>query len=159
MASERHAVVDLTDDTNSPDPSNFTRFDPSSDPSRSSYVPSALNPAKRSRVEPPNLNPLALLNPRAYVANGSTPSDIQTFSSRPREQNRATLSLNQHMEAIHGVKDRKTKTPTPKEVKRDIPTTQDRQSGNNLSEGVDNGTGPADVIDLTGCYCPPLGKV
>src|SRR5208282_4674059 len=150
-----HAVVDLTDDSDvpSPSPSNNTiRF--SSHPS-SSYIASAQNPAKRSRIEPHNLNPLALLNPRGYIGKGSSPSrsEIQSFPTRvQQEMDRTAISLDKRMESLHGLKDRKTKTTPSKEFKSgDTADSQDRPSGSNLlSKNVVNGAGSADLIDLTG---------
>jgi hypothetical protein len=150
-----HAVVDLTDDHDLPSPSssnNTTRF---SDHPPSSYIASAQNPAKRSRVEPPNLNLLALLNPRGYIGNGSSPSrsDIPSLPTPAQQEiDRTVISLDKRMESLHGLKDRKVKATASKEFKNeDTADSQDRPLGNNLlSKNVVNGAGSADLIDLTG---------
>ena len=165
MASDRHhTVVDLTDDSSdvpsTPSSSSTSNINRSSDDhSRSSYIPSPSNPAKRSRIEPPaNLNPLALLNPRAYISNGSSSNpggyEIQSFPSRAQQElNRAEMSFNKRMENLHGLKDRKTTTPTPREFKRSstADSSQDRHAGNSLlSQNAGNGVESPHVIDLTG---------
>jgi hypothetical protein len=165
MASDRHhIVVDLTDDSSdvpsTPSSSSTSNINRSSDDhSRSSYISSPSNPAKRSRIEPhANLNPLALLNPRAYISNGSssTPGgyEIQSFPSRAQQElNRAEMSFNKRMENLHGLKDRKIKTPTPREFKRSDTTdsSQDRHAGNSLlSKNVVNDVESSHIIDLTG---------
>lgn len=165
MASERHhTVVDLTDDSSdvpsTPSSSSTSNINLSNDDySRSSYIPSPSNPAKRSRVDPSaNLNPLALLNPRAFIANGSSSNpgagEIQSLTSRAQqEEDRTGMSFNKRMENLHGLKDRKTKVPTPREFKRSDTTdsSQDRHRGNNLlSKNVVNTVESSRVIDLTG---------
>jgi hypothetical protein len=103
----------------------------------------------------PSLNPAALLNPRAYVGNGSSTArpEIQSFQGRQQLETTggSGISLNKRLEALHGLKDRKARAPTPKEFKRDVIESQDRQSGNNfLSKNTVNGAGTPNVIDLTG---------
>jgi hypothetical protein len=158
MAFNQHyAVVDLTDDSDVPSSSSTTSAAFSSD-TPPSYVPSAQNPAKRSRIGPTNLNPLALLNPRAYIANGSssTRNDIHSFPIvTQQEMGYTALSFNKQMENLHGLKDRKTNAPTTKEFKKgDIADSQVRHSGNGLLPV--HGAGSANPIDLTGP--PPFGK-
>ena len=154
MGSEGSPFVDLTDDSS--DASNHnTPFSYVDSPRSSAYVSSASNPAKRSRIDTPSLNPAALLNPRAYVGNGSSTSrpEIQSFQGRQQLEmtGGSGISLNKRMEALHGLKDRKAKAPTPKEFKRDVVESQDRQAGNNfLSKNAVNGAGTPNVIDLTG---------
>lgn len=154
MASNRHhPVVDLTDDYDV----SSTKRSPSSP---LTYVPSAQNPAKRSRIDfTTNENPLSLLNPRGYLGNGSIPSsrnDIQSFPSGDQEErDRTAITFNKRMENLHGLKDRKIKSPdTSQELKRgDIVESQDRHSGNSiLSKNVVNGSGSGHVIDLTGLF-------
>jgi hypothetical protein len=157
MGSEGSPFVDLTDDSldgNSLS-SNHNRFNYIDNPRSSTYVPSTSNPAKRSRIDIPSLNPAALLNPRAYVGNGSSTArpEIQSFQGRQQLEmtGGSGISLNKRMEALHGLKDRKAKAPTPKEIKRDVIESQDRQAGNSLlSKNVINGAGTPNVIDLTG---------
>jgi len=157
MASNGHSIVDLTDDA---DPSGMAsntspHFNNQNDRSRSAYVASSTNPAKRSRIDANNFNPAALLNPRAFVANGASPSkaDLNSFPSRAkRELDRTAVSFNKRMEALHGLKDRKIQAPSGKEGKRDIGVEGvDRHAGQSLlSKNAVNGTGSTDFIDLTG---------
>src|SRR5438046_1464146 len=162
MASDRHhTVVDLTDDSSdvpsTPSSSSTSNINRSNnDHSQSSYIPSPFNPAKRSRIDPPaNLNPLALLNPRAYIANGSSSSagrnEIQSFPSRTKQEtDRTGISFNKRMENLHGLKDRKARAPTPKEFKRSdtSDSSQDRHAGNSLlSKNLGNGVESPHVID------------
>src|SRR5215471_14376897 len=109
MASDRHhAVVDLTDDSSDvvSTPSSSSVSLSNDDHSRSSYMPSPSNPAKRSRIDPPaNLNPLALLNPRAYIANGLSSNagsnEIQPFPTRTQQEpDRTRISLDRRMENL-----------------------------------------------------------
>jgi len=162
MAADGHSVVDLTDDSDTttsgmastPSSSSNYRFTSTSTPPNPSYLLSAANPAKRSRIDAATLNPLALLNPRAYVRNGVTGGtpDIQSSVSRaPLAQDRTPITLDKRLESLHGVKDRKTKVPTSKDGKRDVGNFQDRHSGNILlSKNVVNGGNSPNVIDLTG---------
>jgi hypothetical protein len=157
MASNGHAIVDLTDDG---DPSGMAsntspHFSSQNDRSRAAYVASSSNPAKRSRIDANNFNPAALLNPRAYVANGATSpkADLNSFPSRAKKElDRTAVSFNKRMEALHGLKDRKTQAPAAKEGKRDIGGEGvARHAGQSLlSKNAVNGTGSADFIDLTG---------
>ena len=165
MASDRHhAVVDLTDDSSdvpsTPSSSSTSNITLSNDDHfRSSYISSPSNPAKRSRIDSPaNLNPLALLNPRAYIANGSSSNpgtnEIRPFPSRTQQElDRTGMSFNKRMENLHGLKDRKTKAPTPREFKRGdtADSSQDRHAGNGLlSKSAVNRVESPHVIDLTG---------
>ena len=167
MGSDGSPYVDLTDDSSDGTSVNShhhsdhnNRFSSYVDsPSRSSaYVASASNPAKRSRIDTSGLNPAALLNPRAFVGNGSSNAarpEIQSFHGRQQMDamggNGVTLS--KRMEALHGLKDRKARAPTPKEFKRDVIESQERQPGNSfLSQNTVNGAGTP-VIDLTGNHC------
>ena len=161
MAADGHSVVDLTDDSDTvtgiaPTPSSSTnyRYPSTNNHLTSSYVPSPSNPAKRSKIDPSALSPLALLNPRAYVGNGTPLSgaDIQSFTSRvPEGQDRTAMTLDKRIEALLGVKDRKARAPTPKDGKHDVSNSQDRQPGNGLlSKFVLNGVNSPNVIDLTG---------
>jgi hypothetical protein len=160
MASNGHSFVDLTDDS---DPNgmasndSITNHQLNDDSNRpgSSYRPSTANPAKRSRIDTPQLNPLALLNPRAYVGKGASPStaDIQSFPSKAKQElDRSAISFNKRMESLHSLQDRKTKAPTAKDPKRDSNGEfTDRHSGQSLlSKNVVNGAGSTPVIDLTG---------
>src|SRR5271170_5460324 len=121
MASDRFPIVDLTDDSESSSSSstysNNLRFNDSS--SRHTYLPSALNPAKRSRIDFPTLSPMALLNPRAFVGkSSSSPSssparnETQPFPTRAQQDlDRTGISFNKRMESLHNLKDRKIKAP------------------------------------------------
>ena len=63
------------------------------------------------------------------------------------------ISLNKRLENLHGLKDRKTKVPIPKEFKRSdtADTSQDRHAGNSLlSKNLGNGIESHHIIDLTG---------
>src|SRR5271169_4791521 len=114
MGSEGSPFVDLTDDSSDGNShsSNHSRFNYIDNPRSSTYVPSISNPAKRSRIDIPSLNPAALLNPRAYVGNGSSTArpEIQSFQGRPQLEMTGTsgsgISLNKRLEALHGLKDR-----------------------------------------------------
>ena len=161
MGSDDSPYVDLTDDSSDgnlihEDSNHNTRFNGYGDSPRSSaYVASPSNPAKRSRIDTSTLNPAALLNPRAFVGNGSSTArpEIQSFQGRQQmdASGGSGVSLNRRMEALHGLKDRKAKAPTtPKDFKRDVSESQDRQAGNHLlSKTAVNGAGTP-VIDLTG---------
>ena len=78
--------------------------------------------------------------------------EIHSLRGRPQQETGGSgISLNKRMEALHGLKDRKAKTPTPKEIKRDTMESQDRQAGNTfLARNAVNGAGTPNVIDLTG---------
>lgn len=167
MASNGYSIVDLTDDSDtsgmaSNTSPHFNNAHSQGDRSRSmAYVASSSNPAKRSRIEANTFNPAALLNPRAFVANGgASPSkaDIGSFPSRAKqEMDRTAVSFNKRMEALHGLKDRNTQAPSAKEVKHDsMAEGVDRRGGQSLlSKNTVNGVGSADFIDLTGI--PSLG--
>src|ERR1700721_1068808 len=93
MASNGHSIVDLTDDSDTSGmastPSKTSHhFNNYADASRSSYVASASNPAKRSRIDNTDLNRIALLKPNKYLANGSSPAnpDIQSLHSRAKQE-------------------------------------------------------------------------
>ena len=79
---------------------------------------------------------------------------MQSFPSRAQQElDRTEMSFNKRMENLHGLKDRKTKAPTPTEFKRsDIAdSSQDRHAGNSLlSKNVVNGFESPHIIDLTG---------
>jgi hypothetical protein len=165
MASNGHSIVDLTDDSDTSgmaSSSNTSRHfstpnivDMDRSRSAATYVASASNPAKRSRIDANTFNPAALLNPRAFVANGSSPAkaDIQSFPSRAKQElDRTAVSFNKRMEALHGLKDRKTQAPSAKEGKRDNSGNGgDRHAGQSLlSKNAMNGVGSTEFIDLTG---------
>jgi hypothetical protein len=159
MASDGHSIVDLTDDS---DPNGMAsnnsigshHLNDEADRLGSSYRPSTSNPAKRSRIDTTQLNPLALLNPRAYVGKGAGPAttDIQSFPSQAKQQlDRTAISFNRRMESLHGLQDRKTKAPAAKDVKHDSNgEVVDRHSGHSLlSKNVVDGAASTPVIDLT----------
>jgi hypothetical protein len=151
----RHDVVDLTDD---------------SDVSSSSYAASPLNPAKRTRIDPSNLTPIALLNPRAYLANNSPAGSSSSRNEQHQQQQHrshsghqtpdtatASMSLNRRMESLHGLKDRKVRAPKAKDGVREAAAeaSQDRRQGQSLlSKHASNGSSAPDIIDLT-CIPPP----
>jgi len=167
MASNGHSIVDLTDDSetsggmasNTRSPFNNNNHAHNNiERSRSTaaaYIASSSNPAKRSRIDVNHFNPAALLNPRAFVANGASPAkaDVQSFPLRAQqEMDRTAVSFTKRMEALHGLKDRKTQAPSAKEIKRDNNGEGvDRRGGQSLlSKNAVNGAGSADFIDLTG---------
>jgi hypothetical protein len=153
----RHDVVDLTDD---------------SDVSSSSYAASPLNPAKRTRIDPSNLTPIALLNPRAYLANNSPGASSSSRNGQHQQQRShsgrqtpdtatAPVSLNRRMESLHGLKDRKVRAPKAKDGVREAAAEalqHDRRQGQSLlAKHTSNGSSTPDIIDLTCisslCYC------
>jgi hypothetical protein len=154
MASNRRPVVDLTDES---DPNGIassggnTRFRDGESPG-STYVQSLSNPAKRSKVDTPSLNPMALLNPRAFMGQGAGAEspEFASFPSRAQQDmDRTAVSFNKRMEALHGLKDRKAKAPNANQVKASNGEMPDRTSGHSLlSKNTVTGTS-ADVIDLT----------
>lgn len=154
MAYNPQSVVDLTDDSDESS-SNSNRHTDYAESARSaSYMTSVLNPAKRSRIDPSSLSPLALLNPRAYLTNESAPSrgDVHAIQSQiPLTHNHTTPSFSTRIEAVHGVKDRKVKAQTAKDLKRDARESQDRHNGSGIltQNTVDDGAS-SHVIDLTG---------
>jgi hypothetical protein len=155
MASNRRPVVDLTDES---DPSGIvssggnTRFRDGESPG-SAYVQSSSNPAKRSKVDTPTLNPMALLNPRAFMGQGAGAGSVEfaSFPSRAQqEMDRTAVSFNKRMESLHSLKDRKVKAPSANQVKTSNGEMADRTSGHSLlSKNTVTGSS-ADVIDLTG---------
>jgi hypothetical protein len=145
----RHNVVDLTDD---------------SDVSSSSYAASPLNPAKRTRIDPSNLTPVALLNPRAYLANNNSPGGSSSSRNGQQQQRShsgrqtpdtatAPVSLNRRMESLHGLKDRKVRAPKAKdgvrEAAAEAPQHDRRQGQSLMSKHTSNGSSTLDIIDLT----------
>jgi hypothetical protein len=154
MAYNPQSVVDLTDDSDESSSNNNRLRDYADSPRSSSYIASVLNPAKRSRIDPSSLSPLALLNPRAYLANESTPSreDVHNIPSLiPLDQNHTATSFSTRIEALHGVKDRKVKAQTPKDLKRDASESRDRHYGSSLlSQNAVSDEASSHFIDLTG---------
>lgn len=149
-------VVDLTDDSDSTSRSSQSQPHSHQSDHGPTYVPSSVNPAKRSRIDTTNMNPLALLNPRAFVTNGSPHKSNDRHQEKPQKNpERMPISFNQRIEALHGIKDRKTKA---------MPTSENKRENNNITEGLDqrrsgtgllskniiSGTPSSDVIDLTG---------
>jgi hypothetical protein len=153
MSYHGPSIVDLTDDTDSTSRSSTGRQHPHHEPS-SSYATSSTNPAKRSRIDTTNMNPLALLNPRAFVANGLSPRKSNDKERNELDIQREPISFNRRIEALHGIKDRKTKAPSTNEIKGDINVmesgNQRRSTNSLLSKNSIQGTPSADVIDLTG---------
>ena len=169
MASTGHPFVDLTDESYSLSPTMTTFPSTSSSDSNihqvdrprvTSYMPSTENPAKRRHVDISNFSSLALLNPRAYIGNGArTPkTEVRRSPDKIERETHSVMSMNNPMETLHGLKDRKVKVPPPKDTKREAVHSAERTTGNIiLSKTPLNGNGAAPVIDLTGrnpfSYC------
>ena len=165
MTSESlHDVVDLTDESDvSSSSSSFALHT-----HRPSYTSSLLNPAKRTRIDPADMTPMALLDPRAHVAKniasgGGTPSprngvSQQGHAGRHTPDTPAQVSLNRRMESLHGLKDRKVRAPKPQDGHRETASggLQDRRPGQSLlATHPASGSSTPDIIDLT-CTHPHI---
>ena len=165
MTSQRpHDVVDLTHDSDVSSSSSFALHT-----NRPLYTSSLLNPAKRTRIDPADMTPVALLNPRAHVAKNDAggsggPSSSRSHVPQPGHADRHApdtpghVSLSRRMESLHGLKDRKVKAPKAKDGHRETAGEgqQDRRPGQSLlSKHTANGSSNPDVIDLT-CTHPHI---
>ena len=161
MAYNGHSVVDLTDDRDgnggSPGPSSSALPRNGSQANaggngylQTQYMSSPTNPAKRSRIDPSNMTPLALLNPKAFMANGSNASRKQT-SQASSIGDPPTLSLNNRMEVLHGLKDRKVASPSSAKMsKRAVSESGERRSASDLvSRNAISKPHTPELIDLT----------
>src|SRR5262249_28631806 len=99
-----------------------------------------------------NLNPLALLNPKAYLGNeGSMPApEIRTIPAQIQHESHGPVSLSQRLESLHTVKDRKVRAPPANEGIRRVSQATDRDVGNSLLSKSALSRSDRSLIDLTG---------
>jgi hypothetical protein len=146
-----HPLVDLTDENEGRPGAAEAQHGRRTDYTgrdTSSYVSSPSNPAKRSRLDTNNLNPIALLNPKAFGTASNGASQPRSTSA---VQDGWSDSFNQRIESLHGVKDRKIAKPSSSnEIKRDNTQSTDNSRTSLLSKNVLPHTPPTTVIDLTG---------
>jgi len=155
MSYKGPSIVDLTDDHESTSHSTTSRQIPNqTQRGGSSYTTSPINPAKRSRIDTTNMSPLALLNPRAFVANGAIQRKSNDRDENQSEPRREPISYNKRIEALHGIKDRKTKALPISENRRDsnpLEAGDQRRSGTSLlSKNIIASSPSTEFIDLTG---------